>query len=465
MQVPKKVSIPATIAASVLLLFAIAMWVGGIGYNDDHEWQVLVYPSGTVRIVDSPGYYMKWFGTAKTWPRAMQFNYSNIRVTFNDGGTADTTGTIRVQLPTSEDMRRTLNQEFSANPENLALAINAHLTNVIKATGPTMSASEHQSARKAEFQQLVFEQTAKGIYRMKRIEKEITEEDFSPPVPVKVDPNNPQIVHHEKVRTRKVMATEIITDDKTGEAVIGQPSPLTPYEINIVQISVGDVDYDPKTRDLFEAKKESFLAAEQSKAERMQEYEETLMVQQKGLREKAEAEAAANVIKATAVITAEQAAEVALQEQVEAETKAQTLVKVSEQTKEAALIKANQELEVAELGAQAAEQEAKAIITLATAEEEKIVKAGAITEETQVLAEIMAKRDVEVAKALSAILPPQVVMGGGQNTNGQGDFKDSLISMHLLKQLGLLDGFNLDKVREAAIKKRAGNIEKFDDSE
>jgi len=462
MPVSKKLSIPAIIAAIVIVLGAITVWIGGLGYNEDHEWQVLVYPSGSVEIVDEPGFYLKWFGSAKTWPRAMQFY---------DGGTAETTGTIRVQLPTDEDMRRTLNREFSANPENLELAITAHLTNVLKATGPTMSASEHQSARKAEFQQLVFEQTSKGIYRMRRVEKEVEEESLAiipPPVAPAVDPDNPNApivippAPKQEVRTRRVVTTEIITDDE-GVAEIGQPSPLTAYEINVVQLSVGDVDYDPKTRDLFEAKKEAFLAAEQSKAERMQEYEQTLMVVQKGLREKAEAEATANVEKATAVIAAEKAAEVAEQEQVEAETKAETLVKVALQSQEEAeteaktlVLVAEQALLQATAMAKTAEQEALAITTLAAAEEEKIERAGAITEEVQILAEIKAKRDVEVAKALSLIQVPSVVMSGG-STKGEGgkaDFKDTLISLHLLKSLGLIDDDG---------KLKAVEVEKIDD--
>ncbi len=239
-----------------------------------------------------------------------------------------------------------------------------------------------------------------------------------------------------------VFATEIITDAE-NKPVVAQVSPLTQYDISILQFSVTSTDYDDVTRQQFGAKKEAFLAAEKSKADREKEVQERLMVQERGLREKAEAEASANVEKAKAVIAAQLKAEVAEQSKLEQETKASALLEVARIDKDTAMTAAEKKLEVAKLDRLAAEEEAAAIIVLAKAEEERIVKAGAVTEEARVLAEIAKERDIEVAQHLSKIRTPSIVFSG---SNGQGSeahqqisFKDQLMNMFVMKQMGILD--------------------------
>ena len=94
------------------------------------------------------------------------------------------------------------------------------------------------------------------------------------------------------------MATEIVLGDN-GKPVIVQPSPLARYKIGILQFSVTETQYDDKTLEQFAAKKESYLKAEQAKAERQQEYQQRLMVTEKGLRQVAEITAEENQKKAS----------------------------------------------------------------------------------------------------------------------------------------------------------------------
>jgi hypothetical protein len=421
-----------------------------MGKNDDQNWQVKQSITGEVTIIDEPGWYMANFATVWTWPRSIQKYFSSsvdeggkkdesIRVTFNDGGVAQVSTMIRFQTPISADHRRKAHRDFSGQPSNMMLAVRAHMINCCKATAPLMSASEHQSARKAEFVQIIYEQLVAGLYEMRKVERVLKDRTDNQGNPI------------------TIFATEIVRDDK-GKPKIAQKSPLDEYGITILQFSVADVNYDPQTLKQFASKKESFLAAEKSKAEREQEVQQRLMIIERGLREKAEVEAIANKEKAQATIEADKVKQVA-------ETKASQQLEVEKLAKQEAVVKAEKEKEVAETMAaklvavakleleeakfkkQAATENGEAIRILAAAEEERIKKAGAITEQERILAEIAQKRDIEVAAKLANVKVPQIIIGGG-GQGGSGGVLENLINLKLLETNGIIG-----KVKAAAPRK------------
>jgi len=420
---------------AVVLLIVVGLLVGGFGKNDDSNWQIVQSVTGNVDVRDKAGWYLRKFASVWTYPRAVSKEFKqaglgeavsrsdkmadqSIKVTFNDGGTAKMGVTIRFATPQTTARRRRLHAEFAGNIDNVSASVKSHLVNACKATAPLMSSSEHMSARKAEFTQLVREQLVHGLYRMRRIEKSFKDA---------TDSTGDEIT---------IFATEIMLDED-GNPMFAQGSPLTNYNLEILQFSIEDTDYDPKTLEKFAAKKDSLLKAEQFKAEREQEVQQRLMIVERGLREKATVEATALKEKAQAIINGEREKEVA-------ELAAAKGVAVAVQTKLEAETKASQQVEVArlyyeeeKLRTSAAEEQAKQIKMLATAEEERIKRAGAVTEEAQVLAEIAATRDVEVARELAKIAVPGVVISGGSNGNG-GGVLENLIQMVLLRSAGVL---------------------------
>lgn len=239
-------------------------------------------------------------------------------------------------------------------------------------------------------------------------------------------------------------------------------------ELSVTQFSVTHVEYDKTTQAQFEQKKQAFLAAESSKAQREKEVQERLMVEERGRRQKAEIEATSNQQLAAATIAANQAklvaetnalqeknvaetnaaklVAVALQTKQEAETKAaqqktvaeinaSQLVAVALQTKQEAETKALQELEVAKLQRQAADENAKRQIALATAQKESLALGGAISERDRVLAEILRDQNIGVARELAKInVPSTIIGGGGQGQSGEAN----LVNLFLLERLGVL---------------------------
>jgi hypothetical protein len=417
----KKAGVVTLIIVALILIAMGAAWKGLLGKNDDQNFQVRQTVGGDMIIQDRGGYYGQFFNTIWTYPRVQEAFFSadvsgkegdatddSVRVTFNDGGMANVSCFVRWQNPTAEDMRTALHRAFSGNAANIESAVRSALINVCKNTAPLMSASQHQSARKAEFAQLVEQQLRTGIYEMRRIERTFQD---------KTDENGKPIT---------IEVTEIVKGEN-NMPVIAQESPLKKYGLIIQQFSITGTNYDEQTRKQFAAKKDAFLKAELSKSQKEEEVQKRLQVVEQGLREKAEMEAKMNVEKAQAVISAEKEKEVAEQQKLQAEVKAQQLLAVAEIEKKEAQV----QLDKAKL-------DAEALIELAKAKQQQIELSGAITEQEQILAEIKAKRDISVAEHLANIkVPHNVITGGGSGDNG-GSMTSNLMNILLLKHAGIL---------------------------
>ena len=411
------------IAGFVLALLAIlaACLVHKV---DDTEWQAVQYVNGELDIKESAGVYFAFFPKVTEYPRNATYEFTanadqtnpgddSIRVTFNDGGTAQISTVLRVSTPTTVEQKREFHRQFNGSEQNIKSAIWAHLSNAIKSTGPIMSASENQAARKSEFNSVVLEQMNAGLFEMRRVMVELDQLD-------------------DKGNKMRVAATEI-QRGADGKPLIGQASPLKTYGITVTQLSITETEYDSQTRTQFETKKSAFLKAESAKAEREGEVQQRLMIQEKGLRELAETTAASNLVKEKATIAATQEKEVA-------ETEAAKVLAVALKTKETAETQAAQQLAVAKLERQAAEEAAQQILVLAAAEKERIAMAGAITEKDKITLEMQKETAIGVAGALAKLSVPQVVISGGKGDGADSSSNQAdLINLFLLKQNGLLD--------------------------
>lgn len=411
----------------VALFFIVLIFGAIFGSNlvhkvDDTEWQAVQYLNGEIEIKESAGIYFAFFPKITEYDRNIAFEFTKDKskgrpidestgVTFNDGGTAQVDVTLRVSLPSDVKTKREFHRQFNGNTENIRSAVWSHLSSVIKSTGPVMSSSENQVSRKSEFQSLIQDQMNAGIYEMRRVER-----------------NSEQV--DDKGNVIKIFATDIVKDT-AGHPVITQVSPLANLGIKVTQFSITATDYDEQTRKQFSLKKESFLQAEASKAQREAEVQSRLMVIEKGNRQVAEQTASSNLEKTKATITAQKEKEVA-------ETAAAQLLSVAKLTKETAEMAASQELAVATLKRQSAEEDAKKEIILAEAKKQSIALAGAITEKEKVTLENQKETAIGVAQALSKVNVPQFIISGGGADSGKTT-QDSLLNLMLLDRNGLLN--------------------------
>lgn len=413
------------IACCASLLFASTFFIGN---NTDQEWLIIQYPWGNVSVIDSAGWYFKCGYSHWSYPRNWQVEYDkefSFKVVFNDGGSAIMNAMVRFASPSSLEGKRNFHQLFGGNEESVEAAVWAHLSDAMKSSGPVMSASEHQSARRGEFTSLVQDQLQKGLFEMRRVSKTLQDQ------------------YDDKGKPITVYATEVVFEGDTGVQRIARPSPLTDFGIVITQFSITDVTYDDQTQRQFAQKKEAFLSAEGSKAQREKEVQERLMVEERGRREKAESESIALRRKAEEVINAQREKEVAQlkaeKEKAVAETNAEMQLAVALLNKQKAETEAQQQLECAKLGKMRAEQEAESQIILASAQEKALKLAGAISERDRVLAEIERDKSIGVATELSKIAVPQFIINGGSTSSGEGkSTQDHLMNIYLLKQMGVV---------------------------
>lgn len=383
-----------------------------VGNNTDQDWLVIQYPWGNVKVIDSAGWYFKAGGSYWSYPRNWQVEYDrehSFKVVFNDGGSCVMNAMVRFSSPVTVDGKRKFHQLFGGNEEAVEAAVWAHLSDAMKSSGPVMSASEHQSARRGEFTALVQDQLQKGLFEMKRISKQLLDQ------------------YDDKGKPITVYATEVVFEDEGSEQKIARTSPLTDFGIVITQFSITDVTYDDQTQRQFAQKKEAFLSAEGSKAQREKEVQERLMVEERGRREKAETESHAFRQKAEAVINAQREKEVA-------ETNSSRMLAVAQLAKQEAETKAMQELEVAKLNRMKAEEEAEGQIIMAQAQEKCLMHAGALSEKERILAEIDRDKHIGMAREISKMNVPKFIIQGseGASTN------ENLVNMFLLKNLGLI---------------------------
>lgn len=399
----------------IIFLFSVLFtFIFFTGNNNDQAWLVVQYPWGTVKVIDTAGWYFKAGGSKWLYPRNWQVEYNTdhaFKVVFNDGGSATMNAMVRFSSPLTLEGKRKFHQLFGGNEESVKAAVWAHLSDAMKSSGPVMSASEHQSARRGEFTSLVQDQLQKGLFEMKRVSRTLQDQ------------------FDDKGKPITVYATEVVFEGDGAKQKISRPSPLTDFGIVITQFSITDVNYDDQTQRQFAQKKEAFLAAEGSKAQREKEVQERLMVEERGRREKAETESLALRKKAEAVINAQREKEVE-------ETNASRKLAVAHLTKQEAETLAQQHLEVARLAKERAKEEAEAQILLASSKQKALELGGAISERDRVLAEIERDKCIGVADKLAKIAVPQfIITGGGE---GATNPNDSLMNMLLLRQLGVL---------------------------
>ncbi len=460
--------------------------------NQADHWQVLQYPNGRVEIRNRPGWYPTYFARVTTYPRMISVygtkdsrpespGDDSVKAWFNDGGTADISWVVRVTTPcpTEEEednpqlmekmvqQQREFHRQFTGNISNSMNAVRSAVRNVIQQTGPIMSSTENQSARKGEFWHEVYSQLRDGMYVMKPVVIKTNTGVSTMLEAMKHGNETPVVADKAKsvAATRKeamraaagsvleehsisasetVMAAEIVRDTKTGKPVIATPSALDQYGMQVLQFSILDTDYDEETVKKFSAKKQLYLQAEQSKAATIQNVQERFKRVAQGEREIAEEQWTAEKDRAEKRIQAEatQEKELTIKEtlRVEAETKA-LVAEVQKRLQET-------QQKIADIRAQIAENDKLAAEISASAREQQLEIAGAISDRDKGLGEIQVQEMEAVSLALRNLKVPDTVIlsPDALQPNGGTAMEQALPSLQLLKVFGLLQQDNELKI-------------------
>lgn len=466
--------------------------------NSADHWQVLQYPNGKVAIRNRPGWYPTFFARITTYPRMISVygtkdsrpespGDDSVKAWFNDGGTADISWVVRVTTPcpSEEDeedaelmekmvqQQREFHRQFTGNVANAKNAVRSAVRNVIQQTGPIMSSTENQSARKGEFWHEIFSQLRDGMFAMKPVviktntgvskmlqamkkgnDTAVGSDTAKPLIGeksgagLKKEPIRPLVgsilEEHSITASETVMAAEIVRDPKTGEPLIATPSALDQYGMKVLQFSILDTDYDPETVKKFGAKKQLYLQAEQSKAATIQNVQERFKRVAQGEREIAEEQWTAEKDRAEKRIQAEatQEKELTIKETLRTEAETKGLVAEVKKKLQETLQK------IADIKAQIAENDKEAAEIAAKAREQQIEIAGAISDRDKGLGEIQVQEMEAVTLALRKLKVPDTVIlsPDALQQDGGTAMEQALPSLQLLKTFGLLKGDNEFKI-------------------
>lgn len=373
-----KIKLIAKLIFGVVGLFIlIGVGRGLVETNDAGYFQVRqAAGTGTLSVINSPGMYMKLFANVTTYQVSDMHYFSNetkegersiesdpIKVRFNDGGTAEVSGSIKYRLPTDESKQLRLHQDYKGYAAVRHDLIRQVVAEAVMQTANLMKAEESYTTRRSEFAALAEEQVKQGLFETEA--KEYKDKDAD---------GNEFIERDVKVKL-----------DSQGRPIIRKVSPFHLYGVEVIQFTIKAIDYDQTIDALIAKKKE----AEQQKVV---------------------ARANAEKAKQDAITAREQG-----NARIATEKANQDVEKIKEVTI------AQKEFEVAKLKRAQAEQDAAAQITTgkALAEVNRLkVQAGLTPLEKATIAKETA---IGVAEQLAKVQFPNMMVMGGSNGKGAAD--------------------------------------------
>lgn len=325
--------------------------------------------SGTMTVRTTPGVYSQMFADIHTYKISDVYDFNSpsdvISVRFNDASTAQISGQIKYRLPVGEEKILQLHQDFRSYDAVQHDLIRQVVAAAIKQTSTLFGAEEVYSTRRSDFISLINEQIKNGIYATNYTETYKKDED-----------GNTSLVRLVAVRR-----------DERGFPVISENSTFKRYGVELVQLVINDITFDDKTNELIAKRKEADQEKVVAKAKAERAKQDAITAEAQGKANVAIAEAEALVVKKKAVIEAEKETEVAHQQAMQAE-----------EVKKATISKGQAEAEAARLK----------------------VAAGLTPQEK---AQYDMDTAIGVARAVSSInLPRLMVIGGGQGGNQVNPF-------------------------------------------
>ncbi len=290
----------------LLGILIVLIIIGAVGFtfssylvstNKAGYYQILqAAVTGKISIHDKPGMYGKLFGSVTTY-QISDMNYFSksdleggageaaapIRVRFNDGGTADISGSIKFRLSLKENNQLLLHEDFKSYNKIQSDLIRQVITEALMQTATLMKAEESYSSRRSEFTALAEEQIRRGIFDTMAEERILTNLEGK------------EFIE----RTVKVKY------DESGKAVVRKISPFIRYDIEILQFVIKDIDFDSTIDALIAKKKEAEQQRIVAQANAERAKQDAITAEEQGKAQIAIARAGEEVIKIKAVTEAE----------------------------------------------------------------------------------------------------------------------------------------------------------------
>lgn len=337
---------------------------------------------GTMTCHDTEGMFFQNLGKVVSYDKTGTFYFSEENIdggegddsdplpaTFQGNSTGQVTGYLKYRLPIRCEDQLILNSEYR-NKEivRMDLVRNA-ISTAITQTGPLFTAEEANIDRRPEFTKLVREILEEGEFLT------VTTDDI-------------RYEDGDTTNGQRYKVTKMFLD-KDGNRVITKPSVLKRYGIEVIALDIKKITFDPKTRELMDAKKNAEQQRIASKAIAESAKQDAVTVKAQG---------DANIAKAKAE---------------------QEVIKITEVTQ------AEKQFEVARLGALTAIEEAKKVKFAGEAQaySNKLKVAAGLTPLEKAMIDKETK--IGIAQAISGVKFPEtmIISGGGNGNSGTNPFE------------------------------------------
>lgn len=292
---------PFIILGAALVLSLIAVF-GAVGINDGGYRTVVQWPNGKMFVKFSEGMYLRAFGTTTEYPNIITFDFDKnenpegttidqlgIAVRYQDGGTGTVYGLARFSLPDDEASMLELHRDFRSAAGVGHKLIKSVSEESMNLTAGLMTSEEAYAEQRGTFTSWAQQQIAAGKFITKlettTVEDAVTGKRVSKQVPV-ID----------------------YGDDGLPKQ---QPSAFTPYAMAMTSLQITDWDFEPKTLEQIDAKREANMAIITSKANAERAKQEAEEAVAQGEKDVTVAKYEKEVEKTRAIVEAEQAKAVA----------------------------------------------------------------------------------------------------------------------------------------------------------
>ena len=273
--------------------------------------------TGDMTVKTTPGMYLQSFGIITNYQISDVYYFSKydedggagveaqaIKVRFNDGGTAQVSGSIKFRLSLQNKDQLRLHEDFKLYDTVKKDLVRQVVTEALMQTATLMKAEESYSTRRSEFTSYAEEQVRRGIY-------ETAAEEIK-----KKDAEGNEFI--ERLVT--------IKKDESGQLLIRKESPFKRYNIEILQFVIKDIDFDKTIDALISKKKEAEQMRVVAKANAEKAKQDAITAEEQGKAKIAIAKAEEDVKKIREVTQAEKLFEVSKFNRLQAEEDSKALL-------------------------------------------------------------------------------------------------------------------------------------------
>lgn len=283
--------------AAVGAMIAGGFVIGGVYTVDPTEYIVEKTVNGTVSVKNEPTWFVN-YGTQTAYNKLAVLDFTTddteaskdrmpYRVKYNDAKGA-VHGALTVTFPTNKDQRLALYGDYSSQGAVMDLLVDKALQGALDKTAVLMKSQEAYMTHRALFREYALDQLEKGLYKTYIETVEVKDSEG-------------------KITKTDVTRIAYVKDDNgkdTTEPLRASASPLAQYGIQVQNLDITQMDFDDKTVDQIDLRRDSENAVIISKANADKAAQETKEQQQLALKQKAidegkaKAEAAVQVVEA-----------------------------------------------------------------------------------------------------------------------------------------------------------------------